>query len=129
MVFHLKMLLSMVYTFLSRLLLSHCFLSCCVCGSFSWSFTNFSSFMGREMSVFTCTGSACWMFMLPISHSMTSSITWVVPGGSSLNGKYPISFPSSSGYSLMFSPISMSLERVSAKVFRIPGNVLECYVL
>ena len=54
MVFHLRMLFSMVYMFLSRLLLSHCFLSCCVCGSLSWSFTNFSSFMGREMSVFTC---------------------------------------------------------------------------
>ena len=59
MVFHLRMLFSMVYMFLSRLLFSHCFLSCFVCGSLSWSLTNFSSFRGREMSLFTCTGSGC----------------------------------------------------------------------
>ena len=34
MIFHLRMLFSMVYAFLSRLLLSHsCFLSCFACGS------------------------------------------------------------------------------------------------
>ena len=61
------------------------------------------------------------MFILPISHSITSSITCVVAGGSSLNGKYPNSFPSSSGRSLIFSSISMSLDRVSADVFRSRG--------
>ena len=77
----------------------------------------------------TCTGSVCCMLMLPISHSMTSSITCVVTGGNYLKGKYPNSFPSSSGCSLMSSSISMSLERVSAKVFQIPGmysNVMFC---
>ena len=129
MIFHLRMLFSMVYTFLSRLLLSHCFLNCCMCGSLSWSFDNFSSFMGSEMSVFTWTGLVCWMFMLPISHSITSYITWVVTGGISLKGKYPNSFSSSSGGSLMFSSICMSLDRVFAKVFGIPGmysNVMFC---
>ena len=59
MVFCLRMLFSMVYMFLSRLLFSHCFLSCFVCGSHFWSLTNFLSFRGREMSLFTCTGSGC----------------------------------------------------------------------
>ena len=68
-----------------------------------------------------CTGSVCSMFMLPILHSMTSSITWVVTGGNSSKGKYMNSFPSSSGCSLMSSSNSISLERVSAKVFWIPG--------
>ena len=47
MVLHLRMLFSIVYVFLSRLLLSHCFLSWCMCGSLSWSLTSFSSFKGR----------------------------------------------------------------------------------
>ena len=68
-----------------------------------------------------CIGSACCKLMLPISHSMTSLINWVVTGGNSLKGKYPNSFPSSSGCSLMSSSICISLERVSAKVFRILG--------
>ena len=69
------------------------------------------------------------MFMLPISHFISSSTTCVVTGGSSLNRKYPNSLPSSSGWSLMFSSISISLDKVSAKVFRIPGmysNVIFC---
>ena len=45
--FCLRMLFSKVYTFLSRLLFSHCFLSWCVCGSLFWSLTSFSSFRGR----------------------------------------------------------------------------------
>ena len=75
MIICLRMLFSMAYMFLSRLIFFHCFLSCFVCGSLSWSITNFSSFKGREMSVFKCTGSVCWIFMLPILHSITSSIT------------------------------------------------------
>ena len=47
--------------------------------------------------MFISIGSVYWMFMLPISHSITSSKTCVVTGGSSLNGKYPNSLPSSSG--------------------------------
>ena len=53
MIFHLRMLFSMVYVFLSRLLFSHCFLSCLMCVSLSCSFTNFSSFRGMVMSVVT----------------------------------------------------------------------------
>ena len=45
----------------------------------------------------------------------------VVIKDSSSNGKYPNSLPSSSGWSLMFSSISISLDKVSAKVFRISG--------
>ena len=70
------------------------------------------------------------MFMLPISHFITSSTTCVVTGGNSSNGKYPNSLPSSSGWSLMFSSISISLDKVSAKVFQILGmysNVMFCY--
>ena len=81
------------------------------------------------MPVFTFTGLVCWMFMLPIWHFITSSITWIVTGSSSSKGKYPNSFPSSSGESLMFSSISMSLDKVSAKVFQIQGmysNVMFC---
>ena len=77
--------------------------------------------------MFISIGSVCWMFMLPISHSITSSTTCVVTGGSSSNRKYPNSLPSSSGWSLMFSSISISLDKLSAKVFRILGmysNVL-----
>ena len=48
------------------------------------------------MSVFISIGSVCWMFMLPISHFIISSTTCVVTGGSSSNGKYPNSLPSSS---------------------------------
>ena len=73
------------------------------------------------MSLFISMGSVCWMFKLPISHSITSSTTWVITGGSSSKGKYPNSLPSSSGWSLMFSSISISLDKVSAKVFRILG--------
>ena len=38
--------------------------------------------------MFMSIGSVCWMLMLPISHSITSSKICVVTGGSSLNGKY-----------------------------------------
>ena len=95
--FHFKMLFSIVYVIWSRFLFSHCFLSCLVCGSLSCSLASLSSFRGRWISVFISIGSVCWMFMLPISHSITSSKTCVVTGGSSSNGKYPNSLPSSSG--------------------------------
>ena len=101
-----------------------------VCVGHFISFISFSSFMGRVMSMFTCIWSACCMFMLPISHSITSSTTCIVTGCNSSKGKYLNSFPYSSGCSLMVSSISMSLDRVSAKVFRIPGmysNVMFCY--
>ena len=68
-----------------------------------------------------CTGSVCCKLMLPILHSMTSSMTCVVTGGNSSKGKYPNYFPSSSGCNLMSSSISISLDRVSAKVFQILG--------
>ena len=127
--FCLRMLFSMVYVLWSRFLFSHCFLSCFMWGSLSCSLTNFPFFRGRWMSIFTFTGSMCWMFMLPISHSITSSITWAVTGGSSSKGNYPNSLPSSYGCSLMFSSIFISLDKVSAKVFLIPGmysNVMFC---
>ena len=47
------------------------------------------------------TGSWYLILMFPISHSMTSSVTHNVASGSSLKGKYPNSFPSSSGCNLM----------------------------
>ena len=118
--FHFRMLFFMVYVFLSGLFSVHCFLSCIVRGSYSCSFTSCSSFMGKVMSMSIWTGSSCCMFMLPILHSMTFSVTCVVTGGSSSKGKYPNYF-SSSGNSLMSSSISISVESVSAKVFQIPG--------
>ena len=127
--FRFKMLFSIGYMFWSKFLFSHCFLNCLVCGSLSCNLASLSSFRGRSISVFISIGSVCWMFMLPISHSITSSTICVVTGGSSSNGKYPNSFPSSSGWCLMFSSISISLDKVSAKVFWIPGmysNVMFC---
>ena len=85
--------------------------------------------MGSVISMSICTGSACCKLTLPISHPMTSSITCVVTGGNSSKGKYPNSFPSFYGCNLMSSSISISLERVSAKVFQIPGmysNMMFC---
>ena len=55
--------------------------------------------------------------------------TCVVTGGNSSKGKYPNSLPSSSGWSLIFSSISISLDKLSAKVFWILGmysNVKFC---
>ena len=92
--FHFKMLFSIVYVFWSKFLFSHCFLSCLMCGSLFCNLASLSSFRGRWISVFISIGSVCWMFMLPISHSITSSKTCVVTGGSSSNGKYPNSLPS-----------------------------------
>ena len=69
------------------------------------------------------------MFMFPISHSITSSITCVVTGGNSLNGKYPNSFPSSFGWGLISLSISFYLLKVSARVLHIPGiysKVISC---
>ena len=76
--FHFKMLFSIVYMFWSRFLFSHCFLSCLLCGSLSCNLASLLSFRGRWISVFISIGSVCWMFILPISHSITSS-TWMVP--------------------------------------------------
>ena len=98
-------------------------------GLHSCSLINFSSFMGRVISTSICIGSLCCMLMLPISYFMTASTMCIFAGGNSSKGKYPNYFPSSSGCNLMFSSISISLERVSAKVFRIPGiylNVMFC---
>ena len=100
-----------------------------MCGSDSSSLANFSSFFGSSITMLMSTGSVCCMLMLPMSHSMTSSITCVVTGGNSLKGNYPNYFPSSSGCNLMSSSISISLYSVSAKVFQIPGmysNVMFC---
>ena len=119
--FRFRMLFFIVYVFWSKFLFSHCFLSCFVCGSLFCNLASLSSFRGRWMFVFISVGSVCWMFMLPISHFITSSTTCVVTGGSSSKGKYPNSLPSSSSWSLMFSSISISLDNVSAKVFRNPG--------
>ena len=107
--FRFRMLFSIMYMFWSKFLFFHCFLSCFVCGSLSCNLTSLLSFRGRWMSVFISIGSVCRMFMLPISHFITSSTT--------SNGKYPNSLPSSSSWSLMFSSISISLDNVSAKVF------------
>ena len=95
--FHFRMLFSIVYMFWSKVLFSHCFLSCFVCGSLSCNLASLSSFRGRWMSVFISIGSVCWMFMLPISHFIASSTTCVVTGGSSSKEKYPNSLLSSSG--------------------------------
>ena len=81
------------------------------------------------MSLFISTGSGCWIFMFPISHSITSSLACVVAGGSSLKGKYPNSFPSSSGGGFMSSSISISLLKVSARVVVYPrmySKVMSC---
>ena len=83
--------------FWSRLFSVHCYLSSFMHGSHSCSFINFLSFMGSVISMSICTWSVCCRLMLPILHSMTSSITCVITGGNSLKGKYPNSFPSSSG--------------------------------
>ena len=59
--------------------------------------------------------------MFPILHSITSSVTCVVTGGNSSNGKYLNSFPSYFGGGLMSSSISISLLKVSVRVLLIPG--------
>ena len=92
-----------------------------MCGSLFCSCTNLSSLRGREMSLLISTGSGSWIFMFLISHSITSSLTCVVAGGSSSKGKYPNYFPSCSGGGFMSSSISISLLKVSASVLHIPG--------
>ena len=77
--------------------------------------TSHPSLAGQCLNILSLVPGVVCIF--PISHSMTSSVTLVVTGGSSSNGKYPNSWPSFPGGSLMFSSISISLERVSAKMF------------
>ena len=71
----------------SRLLLSHCFLSCLMCGSLSCSFANFSSFSGSCTSVLVSMGSVWWMLSIPVSHVDIVSTICVCAGGNSSNGK------------------------------------------
>ena len=73
--------------FKSKLLFFHFSLSCLICGSISCSVTSLSSLMGNVISMYFVIGSGCWMLMFLISHSITSSTTCVVAGGSSSNEK------------------------------------------